>query len=1308
MKENLEKPRKYKLSMTFGKILTYVSFAVIIILTGIFLLFNYYGEVVLKGLLQEKIRKESAGLYHIDFDKLKFNLFTGRFVIKDFLMTPDTSIYNKLQKENKIRTALYIISFKSFILSDLDPAKFYLSHVIRVKNLQLNQLEIFIVAFPDEKGKKKGEFTTLYEDINPVISRFFKDFHIDSINVNNGIFYWKHKKESGRFAEGNYTYSVILRDFTIRPGSFTDPSRVFYSTDIELKIKNFQYSLADSLYFIKAKEAGFSLKSSRIFGKNISLSPNYNSERIKEVKKGEFYQIDLPELNISGVDIYKTLTDKKVEINKVHLESCAFKVIGNPASMSRTIDSVKKKQIPLADLYTIIAGELKSINIQSLILNHSDFSYFRGLSEPLPELKIGDVSVTMDHFSLDSLANRDPGKILYAKDIDLTLGNFKLTLRDKIHTLLADKVQLSTKQSLIDVTGASLSPGKYTFPTADSNRVIFNFLLPRLTISGVDLRKTFNQRILEFDHLAISEPDLRIRMKQSDHGKVFEEDIAKAFPEKGNKDVLFEILSPYLEKIKANNVTVSKGEFRLSRYCGLHEKQFSSGQVDLDLKGFCLDSIHHFNQKEFFYSRDINIYLRKFSFETSDSNYSIKADNIFYSTDDSVVQAENFTFGARPRVKLTTNLDIHLEKILISGLDNFKLLTEKKLFVQKMKLVKPSVRIFETQSGNENYGGQKGIHNSINELPGFIKAIIVYRLSVIDGSVDLSRDVKNKTSSLSVNGYNLNLDNLKMEFINNQHFPVPFKFDSLNLNLTPSGSVIADSLYLIGFTKLTARSNPSDINIQDLHLSALIKETDAHPALSFTAFIPELLLKDLPVYDLIWKKDFTAKNIFIRNPFISVEIQRGSTNKGKEDNNIDLLSFKSGKLLNSVKISDLIMDQAQLHMVNHFPDTMNSIDLNNLSLAIKNLVIDSTAAENHHGRLFNADDIRIQLPGYSWVSNDSLYTYKIENAGLSTGQKQVTIDTFSIIPNYSKFDFSRKLWFQQDRLDIKMDQIDISGVHFREFILNKKFIAGKIRINGMIMDAYRDKRVPVFAWQTKPLPQQMLWNLTTPINIDSIQLINGVVTYSEQTGEIPGTVFFNGMHALATHLTNETSSYQPGSSMTLEGSAYLMGKALIQASFHFPLSYRKDTFNYSATIGELDLTDLNSIVVPLKPLKIKSGKEKKTIIQNVCANNDYASGTLEVYYNDLKIDFRRTENNFFKKWKSDLMTFVADDIVLPASNPGRDGKLKKGIIYWDRDKNKGFFNYIWKSAWSGLKSTVGLNSKQQREIKRTQKKESSN
>jgi hypothetical protein len=69
-----------------------------------------------------------------------------------------------------------------------------------------------------------------------------------------------------------------------------------------------------------------------------------------------------------------------------------------------------------------------------------------------------------------------------------------------------------------------------------------------------------------------------------------------------------------------------------------------------------------------------------------------------------------------------------------------------------------------------------------------------------------------------------------------------------------------------------------------------------------------------------------------------------------------------------------------------------------------------------------------------------------------------------------------------------------------------------------------------------------------------------------------------------------------------------------------------------------------------------------------------------------------------------LLTEVVN-LLLSDSNPNDDGKLKHGIIYFERDESKGFFNFVWKSLLSGIKSSVGVNSKMQKEIKKQLKKQ---
>ena len=47
--------------------------------------------------------------------------------------------------------------------------------------------------------------------------------------------------------------------------------------------------------------------------------------------------------------------------------------------------------------------------------------------------------------------------------------------------------------------------------------------------------------------------------------------------------------------------------------------------------------------------------------------------------------------------------------------------------------------------------------------------------------------------------------------------------------------------------------------------------------------------------------------------------------------------------------------------------------------------------------------------------------------------------------------------------------------------------------------------------------------------------------------------------------------------------------------------------------------------------------------------------------------------------------------------------MKTGTIYFVRNKNGSIFNYLWKSLFTGLKSTMGFNSKAQKEMIKQEK-----
>jgi hypothetical protein len=169
-------------------------------------------------------------------------------------------------------------------------------------------------------------------------------------------------------------------------------------------------------------------------------------------------------------------------------------------------------------------------------------------------------------------------------------------------------------------------------------------------------------------------------------------------------------------------------------------------------------------------------------------------------------------------------------------------------------------------------------------------------------------------------------------------------------------------------------------------------------------------------------------------------------------------------------------------------------------------------------------------------------------------------------------------------------------------------------------------------------------------------------------------------------------------------SGYLMGKSLLQADLRAPLGNEHDTLFLNAKLNEFDMTEINPMISKLLPVTILQGIAPKTEIRFMNANGKIATGEMDLYYNNVKIRLEETKPGWQEKWKKNLLSFAANNILDFKSNPNYNGNFRTGIIWFERDQEKGVLNFLWKSSLSGIKSSFGLNSKQQKGWKKLQKR----
>jgi hypothetical protein len=1304
-------PKKRRTLRTPIRIFSGVVILLALLVLSVYIVFNFFGAKLLREMLREKVYITSQGLYTIDFSDLKINIFTRSVIIYDFRLTPDTILYQKLRKDGTAKAALYRISYRQLKLQRLNFREIWFNKNVHMREMSIIRPEIVLMGFPDTLSSKKGRFKNVYEDVYPLASKMFREVHIDSIYVERARIISDREGKPGKQAFGEYEFSALLRDVAINPFSYYNHERVFYSRDIDFIIHNVKYSLTDSLYFLQAEEIGFNLVKSRIYGKNVSLRPNFYSRRMLHAHQGIFFQFDVPEFAISGINLYKALTDEKVHLKRVDLSLARLKIFHNSSAeaiANRMKPEHRKKRKPFnkADLYTVISGKLKSLQLDSLLIHEASLEYFRNIYDRNPELRVARVDIAVEEFKLDSLSNKQKDRIFFAKDLDLNLHDIILNLRDQVHVLNAGHVYISTKKRLVDIEDGMLYPDESKNAlTLEEQKNTISVLLPELKFTNIDLLKAFYRQYLEFGNLLVESPDVRYNKHRLPLKTAVRFKKPGDFFDESNNDVVYNLLKKYVNSIKGDSIIVNKGFFGYHQFTDTLDQTISSGSFDLKMYDFLIDSVHGMNQQGYFYSKDFDLDFRSFSYISPDSLRQLKVSRMHLATKDSLITADSISFN-RTREPATSeairksnvSVNFTLDNLFLQGLNHKKLFLEKVLQANLLRLSNPKLSL----KAGDPYQFKPGQDDErIAASQDLIKFLLVKKLSVLKGDISYDGLERTKSSYFKLKDIDFSIQNLDLKIPDRGKTNGSMKFDSVSLSVRPLRMIVMDSTYEVSCDNISLNSYPLNVNLKGVRVFPIMsqgrKET-LKPG--FRMKIPQISISGFYFDKALFEGRWIVGDINILKPEADITIY-GSKYKEKKTFS-PALAFKPGQ--GSFSIEHILVKDAAVKLHIHNEKGITDYSTDELDIWVSKFLLDSLNHEGIKGvPLFNSDDISVSLKGRNFMTGDSLYAFGFKKAFISTGKKYVYLDSIFLTPVFSRDEFYRRIGYQTDIFKVSVPRIKIFRPDFVKMLTGKSVHAGKLVLVDPRTEAYRDKRIKVTRPGKKFLPQSQLRRIHFPLTIDTVQTVDGYMKYEEQTGDEPGYVFFDGINTLVCNLSNDSSVLKNNSIISVEGRSRLMGKGKAQVFYLFDMLNPRDSLWWHGTVDSIDLRDVNPMLSRLMPAKISHGFVDRLNISMVSANDATAVGGLEMDYRDLYVELDLVKTGILKKLKNEVITDIAN-VILPDDNPASNGKLRKGVIYFQRDTTKAIFNYIWKSTASGLKSSMGFNSQDQLQIKMNLKK----
>ena len=187
-----------------------------------------------------------------------------------------------------------------------------------------------------------------------------------------------------------------------------------------------------------------------------------------------------------------------------------------------------------------------------------------------------------------------------------------------------------------------------------------------------------------------------------------------------------------------------------------------------------------------------------------------------------------------------------------------------------------------------------------------------------------------------------------------------------------------------------------------------------------------------------------------------------------------------------------------------------------------------------------------------------------------------------------------------------------------------------------------------------------------------------------------GTLLLQDLTGTITNVTNIVNPDKPYIIASMDGK--LMGKADFDIVWEIPVDSLNDHFVLKANVGEFDLTEMNQLVSPIVPLKIKSGDLKQMTL-HAEASSKTAKAEMLLQYDNLYAEIDNEKAGEVKE--SRFVTKVANKILK------HENEDKHAITEIERDPYHPTFKYIWQIMEPALVESVGISVKEQEKAIRT-------
>ena len=463
-------------------------------------------------------------------------------------------------------------------------------------------------------------------------------------------------------------------------------------------------------------------------------------------------------------------------------------------------------------------------------------------------------------------------------------------------------------------------------------------------------------------------------------------------------------------------------------------------------------------------------------------------------------------------------------------------------------------------------------------------------------------------------------------------------------------------------------------------------------------------LDGLVWYQLMFARRLNIDGILFSHPTFKITLsdhkKKKTSGKGMQDLFKDIISRARLKRFQIDQGSIIVMDPGNERIRGR---------MSNLNLKATEIKTDSVIF--NHLIPFKLGSFQASIDSLSFDLND--YTH------LSTGQLAYTKEGSMLILKDLQMKYlidwkevSQKIGKQTDLMEVSLKELVFEELTASSgFYSDLDIEAHKIVLSDLVFKDYRDKNMPRPPDAVKPLFKGMVDAIPITLSVDTIQLDNVDVLYTElgEGKSMAGTLGFEDINGSITRLTTVLEQQKRYQSFEANLTARLNGVADLK--FDLTVPYDREEFVAIANIGSMDLTQLNETALGMAGVEVVSGDVEKIYFEMRAAQHS-SHNKMQFDYENLKIHVLKEGKDHHMK-NQGLISSIANSAIRNHNMPSH-GKYLTADYVSQRNIYRGPFNFMWHSLADGMlhivpgkmvQDVIGVDKETKEEEKKERKKE---